>query len=172
MALTSNESWAVSANKLIFTAYSTCTPEEALKILGRKIRQYRTCKNRMERLARQLSRAAITLMERHNIDELQITRRTFLRLVRTFKLPSGAKGQKIYDSLVMFYGQDFIDQLYTIEDQVVLASVNRTFLLNEESLENLKPGARWLLGQNINLNVRLDVVDVPKRVGLGKGRRK
>lgn len=172
MFKTLKDRWSATAEGIITLAFLSTTPEESLAILGKGIRQYRTAKSRMEVISKKLTEAAIQVMENHNIDELRVSRRTFIRLSRTFKIPSGEKGEKIYESLVDKFGQGVVNNLYSFKDVPTLPVLIRSFDLDEEALANLDPTVQREIARTLGLTLKLDVVDVPKRVKQGKPRAK
>ena len=172
MFSTLRDRWSTTAEGIITLAFLSTTPEESLVILGKAIRQYRTAKSRMEVISKKLTEAAIQVMENHNIDELRVSQRTFLRLARTFKIPAGDKGEKIYESLVDKFGQGVVNNLYSFKDVPTLPVLIRSFYLDEEALAKLDPSVQREIARTLGLTPKLDVVDVPKRVKQGKPRAK
>ena len=164
--------WNETAEKIVSNARQAATPEEALAILGSAIRSFRTAKNRADIISKRLAEIAIILMDNHNLDELRITRRTFLRLERTFKVPADPKGQVIIESLVDKFGQGFVDSLYTKEEVPIPATTSVTFTLNEEALGSLDDGVKRELGRKIGLTPKLSAVDVPQRAKEGRPRKR
>lgn len=169
---TLKDRWTTTAEGIITLAFLSTTPEESLAILGKAIRQYRTAKSRMDVISKKLTEAAIQVMENHNIDELRVSQRTFVRLSRTFKIPSGEKGEKIYEALVYGFGQGVVDNLYSVKNVPTLPVLTRTFDLDEEALACLDPTVQREIARTLGLTLKLDVVDVPKRVKQGKSRAK
>ncbi len=172
MFSTLRDRWSTTAEGIITLAFLSTTPEESLVILGKAVRQYRTAKSRMEVISKKLTEAAIQVMENHNIDELRVSRRTFIRLARTFKIPAGDKGEKIYESLVDKFGQGVVNNLYSFKDVPTLPVLIRSFDLDEEALAKLDPSVQREIARTLGLTPKLDVVDVPKRVKQGKPRAK
>lgn len=169
---TLRDRWNATADRIVATALSAATPDETLSILGTAIRKYRTAKNRMEVVAKRLTDVAIRTMENYNQEELRVSRRTFIRLNRTFAIPSTDKGQAAYDRLVESFGQSFVDRLYTTTEEMVPATTVTSFSLDEAVLESLDTAVAREVARTLDLTIKLDVVDVPKRVKEGKPRGK
>ena len=164
--------WNETADMIVSNARQAATPEEALAILGSAIRKFRTAKGRADVISKRLVETAISLMDNHNLDELRVTRRTFLRLERTYKIPAGDKGQAIIESLVDKFGQGFVDSLYTKEEVVIPKTNSVTFTLDEEALGSLDVGVKRELGRKIGLTPKLAAVDVPQRAKEGRPRKR
>lgn len=172
MVKTLKDRWSATADRIVATALSAATPEETLSILGTAIRKYRTARDRMGTIAEILSKVAIQVMVIHNIYEQRVTTRTFMAIVQTFKISSGARGDKAYKNLVEEFGQGFADGLYVVTEEVIPATIIKKYSLDEDALEALNPEVRRNVARTLDLSQKLDVVDVPKRVKEGKPRGK